>query len=92
MRRKCNDELRYYRTNIYVNPPTFVAPPLYGNPFYGGYGWSPFSFFFPGPSVAVVGGGFNFVGLFAFMIIASSIFNFFRRRNDDDDGDGDYYD
>ena len=48
------------RTNIYINPP--VAPPLggygYGSPFFGGYGWSPFTFFAPGPSVAVgVGGG-----------------------------------
>ena len=49
-----------YRTNIYVNPP--VAPPLIGGYGYGcgGWGLSPFSFFAPGPAVAVgVGGGFD---------------------------------
>ncbi|XVE71850.1 hypothetical protein DITRI_Ditri10aG0184900 [Diplodiscus trichospermus] len=58
------------RTNIYINPP--AAPPLvggygygFGVPFYGGWGWSPFSFFAPGPSVAIgVGGGFETVVFF----------------------------
>ncbi|CAM8911199.1 hypothetical protein QQ045_033521 [Rhodiola kirilowii] len=56
------------RTNIYINPP--IAPPLvggygYGVPFYGGWGWSPFSFFAPGPSIAVgIGGGFDVLVLF----------------------------
>jgi uncharacterized membrane protein len=79
------------RTNIYVNPP--VAPPLiggygYGSPFFGGgWGWSPFSYFVPGPSVAVgVGGGLDI--FFWFLIlgtIGSVIRNFFRRRGDDYD-------
>lgn len=79
------------RTNIYVNPPSFGAPPLlggYGSPYFGGWGWSPFSFFTPGPSIAVgVGGGFNLFGFLLLMAFAASIFNLFRRRDDDD-----YYD
>ncbi|KAK9097854.1 hypothetical protein Syun_024899 [Stephania yunnanensis] len=78
------------RTNIYINPP--VAPPLiggygYGVPFYGGYGWSPFSFFAPGPSVAVgVGGGFDTFVLFLVLgVVASVIRGFFNRSRDEDD-------
>ncbi|KAI6676386.1 hypothetical protein NL676_037182 [Syzygium grande] len=59
---------------IYINP--HVAPPLvggcgygYGVPFYGGWGWSPFSFFARGPSVAV-GGGFD---VLAFFLILDAI-------------------
>ncbi|XAR51150.1 hypothetical protein NMG60_11005700 [Bertholletia excelsa] len=80
------------RTNIYVNPP--VAPPLiggygfgFGVPFYGGWGWSPFSFFAPGPSIAVgVGGGFDLLVLFICLGAASAVIRrFFGSREDDDD-------
>ncbi|NBI73800.1 hypothetical protein D3Z50_22845 [Clostridiaceae bacterium] len=80
------------RTNVYINPP--VAPPLvggygygFGVPYYGGYGWSPFSFFAPGPSVAVgVGGGFDLFLLFIFLGAASAfVRKFFGSRQDDDD-------
>lgn len=78
------------RTNIYINPP--VAPPLvggYGYGVYGGYGWSPFSFFAPGPSVAVgIGGGFDiFVALFAFSALAAIVSRFRGNRNYDDEDD-----
>ncbi|XP_057545493.1 uncharacterized protein LOC130824479 [Amaranthus tricolor] len=82
------------RTNIYVNPP--VAPPLiggygygFGSPFYGGWGWSPFSFFAPGPSVAVgVGGGFDLIVWFMIFGAVSTIARrFFSPRDDDDDDD-----
>ncbi|KAF3674767.1 hypothetical protein FXO37_06233 [Capsicum annuum] len=68
------------RTNIYINPP--VAPPLvggygYGVPFYGGWGWSPFSFFAPGPGVAVgIGGGFDTLVLF---LVLGAVTAFLRR-------------
>ncbi|CAI9098465.1 OLC1v1035116C1 [Oldenlandia corymbosa var. corymbosa] len=81
------------RTNIYVNPP--VAPPLIGGygyggysvPFYGGWGWSPFSFFAPGPSVAVgVGGGFEFFFLLLVLgAVSTAIRRFFSSREDDMD-------
>ncbi|XP_028751335.1 uncharacterized protein LOC114711151 [Neltuma alba] len=80
------------RTNIYVNPP--VAPPLvggygygYGVPFYGGWGWSPFSFFAPGPSVAVgIGGGFDAIVLFLVLGAAAAVVRrFFRSRDEEDD-------
>ncbi|CAN6450918.1 unnamed protein product [Victoria cruziana] len=81
------------RTNIYINPP--VAPPLvggygFGSPFYGGWGWSPFSFFVPGPSVAVgIGGGFEFFALFVLLgVISAIVRRFTGGRNDEDD---DYY-
>ncbi|CAL4966659.1 unnamed protein product [Urochloa decumbens] len=78
------------RTNIYVNPP--VAPPLggygyggYGSPFFGGYGWSPFTFFAPGPSVAVgVGGGFDTLVLFLVLGFVVGAVRRFLNRNDDD--------
>lgn len=84
------------RTNIYVNPP--VAPPLvggygfgFGAPFYGGWGWSPFSFFTPGPSVAVgIGGGFDLIVWFMIFGAVSAVIRRFLRSRDDDD-DGDYY-
>lgn len=80
------------RTNVYINPP--VAPPLvggygygFGSPFYGGWGWSPFSFFAPGPSVAVgVGGGFDTIVLFMVLGAAAAVVRrFFGSRNEDDD-------
>ncbi|XXG58211.1 hypothetical protein AAC387_Pa04g0578 [Persea americana] len=77
------------RTNIYINPP--VAPPLiggygYGGPFFGGYGWSPFSFFAPGPSVAVgIGGGFEIFGWFLVLGVVATIFRRFRGPRDDED-------
>ncbi|OAY68430.1 hypothetical protein ACMD2_21077 [Ananas comosus] len=79
------------KTNIYINPP--VAPPLvggygYGVPFFGGgWGWSPFTFFVPGPSVAVgVGGGFDiFVAFLVLGTVATVIRSFFSRRDDDDE-------
>ncbi|CAL0307008.1 unnamed protein product [Lupinus luteus] len=78
------------RTNIYINPQ--VAPPLvggygYGVPFYGGWGWSPFSFFAPGPGVAVgIGGGFDTIVLFMFLGAAAAVVRkFFGSRNEDDD-------
>ncbi|RLN11706.1 hypothetical protein C2845_PM09G22720 [Panicum miliaceum] len=75
------------RTNIYINPP--VAPPLggygYGSPFFGGYGWSPFTFFAPGPSVAIgVGGGFDTLVLFLVMGFVVGAVRRFLNRNDDD--------
>ncbi|CAI8611132.1 unnamed protein product [Vicia faba] len=83
------------RTNIYVNPR--VAPPLVGGygyggmPYYGGgYGWSPFSFFAPGPSVAVgVGGGFDSILLFMLLGAGAAVVRRFfgSRRNVDDDDD-----
>ncbi|XP_047329847.1 uncharacterized protein LOC124933481 isoform X2 [Impatiens glandulifera] len=81
------------RTNIYINPR--VAPPLgggygyggYGVPFYGGWGWSPFSFFAPGPGVAVgVGGGFDTLALFLFLGAAAAVVRkFFGGSRDEDD-------
>ncbi|KAL5549248.1 hypothetical protein UlMin_004479 [Ulmus minor] len=78
------------RTNIYINPP--VAPPLvggygygYGSPF-GGWGWSPFSFFAPGPSVAV--GGLDTLVLFIFLgTLAAFVRRIFSSR---DEGNDDY--
>ena len=71
---------------MYINPP--VAPPLIGGyGYYGGWGWSPFSFFAPGPSVAVgIGGGFD--TLVFFMILgagAAVVRRFFGSREEDDD-------
>ncbi|KAH9613539.1 hypothetical protein KSS87_009398 [Heliosperma pusillum] len=78
------------RTNIYINPP--VAPPLggygygYGVPYYGG--WSPFSFFAPGPSVAVgVGGGFDPFVLFIVLGAVAAVVRRFRGPRDEDDDD-----
>ncbi|KAK2412544.1 hypothetical protein QL285_047725 [Trifolium repens] len=82
------------RTNIYINPR--VAPPLGGGygyggvPYYGGgWGWSPFSFFAPGPSVAVgIGGGFDTILLFMFFGAAAAVVRrFFGSRNVEDDDD-----
>lgn len=79
------------RTNVFINPP--VAPPIFGGygfgtPFFGGWGWSPFSFV-PGPSVAIVGVGFDFFGLLLVLGLVGSIVRNFSRRNDDED---DFYD
>ncbi|KAJ0985094.1 hypothetical protein J5N97_003450 [Dioscorea zingiberensis] len=78
------------RTNVFINPP--VAPPLvggygYGTPFYGGWGWSPFTFFAPGPSVAVgIGGGFDlFAAILLFGLITTVIRRFTRGRLEDED-------
>ncbi|KAJ9158544.1 hypothetical protein P3X46_024115 [Hevea brasiliensis] len=78
------------RTNIYVNPP--LAPPLvggygygFGVPFYGGWGWSPFSFFAPGPSVAIVGGGFETLALFMFLGAVAAVIKRFLGTRDEDD-------
>ncbi|KAG6508254.1 hypothetical protein ZIOFF_033628 [Zingiber officinale] len=78
------------RTNIYVNPP--IAPPLfggygYGAPFYGGWGWSPFTFFAPGPGIAVgVGGGFDvFVTFLVLGAIATVIRRVFGSKDYEDD-------
>ncbi|WCJ42226.1 hypothetical protein M5689_023047 [Euphorbia peplus] len=85
------------RTNIYVNPQ--IAPPLvggygyggYGAPYYGGWGWSPFSFFAPGPSVAIgIGGGFETLAFFLFLGAAAAVIRRFTgggSRNDFDDDD-----
>ncbi|KAF2309564.1 hypothetical protein GH714_003832 [Hevea brasiliensis] len=77
-------------TNIYVNPP--LAPPLvggygygFGVPFYGGWGWSPFSFFAPGPSVAIVGGGFETLALFMFLGAVAAVIKRFLGSRDEDD-------
>ncbi|KAJ8543054.1 hypothetical protein K7X08_005577 [Anisodus acutangulus] len=80
------------RTNIYVNPP--VAPPLvggygygYGVPFYSGWGWSPFSFFAPGPGVAIgVRGGFDSLVLF-FVLgdVAAVVRRVLGKTRDEDD-------
>ncbi|KAJ8426284.1 hypothetical protein Cgig2_016203 [Carnegiea gigantea] len=80
------------RTNIYINPP--VAPPLvggygfgFGVPFWGGWGWSPFSFFVPGPSVAIgISGGVELVVFFAIVGAIAAVIRFFRgSRNEDDE-------
>lgn len=77
------------RTNIYINPP--VAPPLVGGygygSYYGGWGWSPFSFFVPGPSVAIgLGGGFDLLALFLFLGAAAAVVRkFFGSREDEED-------
>lgn len=78
------------RTNVFINPP--VAPPLvggYGYGVYGGWGWSPFTFFAPGPSVAVgIGGGFDFVAaILIFGVIAAVVRRFTARRDYDDEDD-----
>ncbi|KAH9653856.1 hypothetical protein KPL70_027537 [Citrus sinensis] len=76
-------------TNIYINPP--VAPPLVGGygygSYYGGWGWSPFSFFVPGPSVAIgLGGGFDLLALFLFLGAAAAVVRkFFGSREDEED-------
>lgn len=78
-----------HRTNIYINPP--IAPPLvggygYGVPFYGGWGWSPFSFFAPGPSIAVgIGGGFDVLILFMVLGTLAAVFRRFVSSGDQDD-------
>ncbi|EPS65443.1 hypothetical protein M569_09335, partial [Genlisea aurea] len=67
------------RTNVYINPP--VAPPLVGGgyygglPFYGGWGWSPFTFFAPGPGGLAVGfgGGLDLFLVFIFLGTVSAI-------------------
>ncbi|KAL0404623.1 UNVERIFIED_CONTAM: hypothetical protein Sradi_2103100 [Sesamum radiatum] len=78
------------RTNVFINPP--VAPPLvggygFGVPFYGGWGWSPFSFFAPGPSVAIgIGGGFDLFLLFIVLGAVSAVVRkFFGSRDDYDE-------
>lgn len=71
-----------------------MAPPLvggygygYGVPFFGGWGWTPYSFFAPVPSVAAgVGGGFDVLVLFMiFGAVAAVIRRFSRSKNEDDD-------
>ncbi|XP_008804912.2 uncharacterized protein LOC103718046 isoform X1 [Phoenix dactylifera] len=80
------------RTNVFINPP--MAPPLvggygYGVPFYGGWGWSPFTFFAPGPSIAVgIGGGFE---VFAAFLVLGAIAAVIRRFTGWRDGDEDDY-
>ncbi|KAH9296979.1 hypothetical protein KI387_028661, partial [Taxus chinensis] len=81
------------RANVFINPP--VAPPIFGGygfgtPFFGGWGWSPFSFFAPGPSVAIgFGGGLEFFGLLLVLaFVGNTIRNLFNR----DDYDDDYFD
>ncbi|PKA49467.1 hypothetical protein AXF42_Ash016656 [Apostasia shenzhenica] len=78
------------RTNIYINPP--VAPPLvggygYGLPFYGGWGWSPFTFFTSGPAVAVgVGGGFEVLAaVLVFGAVAAVVRRLLGRRVEDEE-------
>ena len=78
------------RTNIYVNPP--VAPPLIGGygyavPYYGGWGWSPFMFFAPGPSIAVgVGGGFEvLIAFLVFGAVTAVIRGLLGRRDYEED-------
>ncbi|KAG7972573.1 hypothetical protein I3843_07G190700, partial [Carya illinoinensis] len=78
-------------SNIYINPP--VALPLvggysygYGASFFGGWGWSPFSFFAPGPSAAIgIGGGFEVIALFLFIGAVSAVVRRFIRSRDEDD-------
>ncbi|KAH9296984.1 hypothetical protein KI387_028666 [Taxus chinensis] len=81
------------RTNVFINPP--VTPPIFGGygfgtPFFGGWGWSPFSFIAPGPSVAIgFGGEFEFFGLLLVLVfVGNTIRNLFNR----DDYDDDYFD
>lgn len=72
-----------------------VAPPLVGgygyglgSPFYGGWGWSPFSFFSPGPSAALgIGGGFDLIVFFMVFGAVSAVVRrlFGSRREEDDD-------
>ncbi|XP_009784420.1 FLUCTUATING-LIGHT-ACCLIMATION protein 1, chloroplastic [Nicotiana sylvestris] len=87
--RSSSPRINNSRTNIYVNPP--VAPPLvggygYGVPFYGGWGWSPFSFFAPGPGVAVgVGGGFDTLVLFLVLGAVASVLRRVLRSRDEDE-------
>ncbi|OIT35760.1 PREDICTED: uncharacterized protein LOC109242941 [Nicotiana attenuata] len=87
--RSSSPRINNSRTNIYVNPP--VAPPLvggygYGVPFYGGWGWSPFSFFAPGPGVAVgVGGGFDTLVLFLVLGAVASVIRRVLRSRDEDE-------
>lgn len=75
------------RTNIYINPPPLIGGYGYGGPFFGGYGWSPFSFFAPGPSVAIgIGGGFEIFAWFLVLGVVATIIRSFRGpRNDEDD-------
>ncbi|KAL2480899.1 hypothetical protein Adt_33905 [Abeliophyllum distichum] len=90
--RSSSPRINNSRTNVYINPP--VAPPLvggygygFGVPFYGGWGWSPFSFFSPGPNVAIgFGGGFELFALFLFLGAVSAVIRrFFGSRDDDDE-------
>ncbi|XP_010914199.1 uncharacterized protein [Elaeis guineensis] len=79
------------RTNVFINPP--LAPPLiggygYGVPFYGGWGWSPFTFFAPGPSVAVgIGGGFDVFAAFIVLGVIAAVIRRFTGRGEDDEDD-----
>lgn len=88
----CGRMHEHSMTNIYINPP--VAPPLvggYGVPFFGGWGWSPFSFFAPGPSVAVsIGGGFQLLFFFAFLGAVAAVARRFTGSRDEEEDD-DYY-
>ena len=87
----CNGNAIFCRTNIYINPP--VAPPLvggygfsFGVPFWGGWGWSPFSFFVPGPSVAIgISGGVELVVLFAIVGAIAAVIRFFSGSRSEDD-------
>ncbi|KAL3532786.1 hypothetical protein ACH5RR_006307 [Cinchona calisaya] len=88
--RSSSPRINNSRTNIFVNPP--VAPPLvggygygFGVPFYGGWGWTPFSFFAPGPSVAIgVGGGFEVFLLFLVLGAVSAVIRRFLASREED--------
>lgn len=56
-------------------------------PFYGGWGWSPFSFFAPGPGVAIgVGGGFDTIVLFMVLgAVAAVVRRFLGSSRDEDE-------
>ncbi|XP_068653671.1 FLUCTUATING-LIGHT-ACCLIMATION protein 1, chloroplastic-like [Aristolochia californica] len=89
--RSSSPRINNSRTNIFINPP--VAPPLvggygFGSPFYGGWGWYPFSFFVPGPSVAIgVGGGSHFFELLLVLGVVATVIRRFRGSGDDEDDD-----
>ncbi|XP_057978928.1 uncharacterized protein LOC131165287 [Malania oleifera] len=80
------------RRNVYINPP--LAPPLsggygygFGVPFYGGWGWSPFSLVAPAPSVAIgFGGGFEVLSFILFLgAIVAVVKRFVGLRTEDDE-------
>eukprot|EP00270_Netrium_digitus_P018325 TRINITY_DN694_c0_g1_i5.p1 TRINITY_DN694_c0_g1~~TRINITY_DN694_c0_g1_i5.p1 ORF type:complete len:415 (-),score=88.99 TRINITY_DN694_c0_g1_i5:197-1441(-) len=82
--------VRSSTTTIITPGPTYVTPYYAPTPFFGGWGWSPFSFW-AGPSVTVGVGGGGF-GLFGFLlfgilifVVANAVTGYLSQGGDDED-------